>query len=347
MTALAIILGVANVHAALIPYYQMDSLAILSDAIVFAEELDDGRQVMRTNEWGSVHSSREVRFRVLDAVKGTLTNGQEIVVVVSDVFTRRYAIDALSPTNQPSIPLGHALLFLERRFGALHPVLGGIKLVIGNQVYCYGQFISNPGPLWLALQRPENLNLPDVEPYTEVKLREDLILAMQKAKTLSKPKRVALDEVIRKMPLTQVPGDADRKFTEPQRRQTEAETKELKAMNNKTGWQQVWRLEQSSISDKYEAARALVSSNMTVRAVTNVLGQFSAAVRYHGLIIGKKTESFSRRGVSYKFPDGTIDILFIPNGEQFDDWKFDEIRLHTNREERATDPEPGVAGEMR
>ena len=151
------------------------------------------------------------------------------------------------------------------------------------------------------------------------------------AQSLEPKSQEKIDEIVRPRPAI---------GTSPPQPEAEDSSCTNGCQEKKTGWQQVWRSEQSSISDKYEAARVLVSSNMTRRAVTNVLGQFSAAVRYHGLAIkGEKAEAFSRQGVRYKFSDGQIDILFIPDGEQFDDWKFDQIRLHTNREERATDPD--------
>jgi len=84
----------ATAFAAYIPYLKMDSLAIQSEAVVLAAELDLGQQTTRTNEWGHLYQCREARFRVIETLKGSLTNGQDITVLIGAIYTRRHETDA-------------------------------------------------------------------------------------------------------------------------------------------------------------------------------------------------------------------------------------------------------------
>jgi hypothetical protein len=68
----------------------------------------------------------------------------------------------------------------------MRPVLGGVKLVIKDEVFCYGQFVSNPGPLWLARMAPENIQVRKEEPYGEDLLMKDVKIAIEEARKLSK-----------------------------------------------------------------------------------------------------------------------------------------------------------------
>ncbi len=202
---LMLVLGCTRAFAALIPYFKMDSLAVQSEAIVLVQELDFGKETTRTNQWGYQYTCLETRYRVLQALKGAITNGQDITVVIDRLYTRRFETDCLTTNTPTVVPLGRALLFLEGRFDALRPVLGGIKLIIGNQTYCYGQFVTNPGPLWLAPQRPEYIEIADSEPYTESLLLKDLGMALDKAKTLVKPERFSAEQGKRKIQPSKTP----------------------------------------------------------------------------------------------------------------------------------------------
>lgn len=60
-----------------------------------------------------------------------------------------------------------------------------MKLIIDGETYCYGQFVGNPGGLWLARMAPENIRVPSTEPYSEELLLQDALAALEKAKDLT------------------------------------------------------------------------------------------------------------------------------------------------------------------
>jgi hypothetical protein len=124
----------------------------------------------------------EFTLRVVRAVKGGRKPGEQLVVELNSLYTRRHMDSWPIRSDTPPVPLGRGLFFLNQTNGVWHPVTGGVKLLIDSEVYCYGQFVSNPGPLWLARMAPENITIPTTEPYDEGFLLVDLGAALEKAK---------------------------------------------------------------------------------------------------------------------------------------------------------------------
>src|SRR5689334_15233581 len=76
--------------------------------------------------------------------------GGQLVAEVSSLYSRR-RMDTWADQPRPApVPLGRRLFFLNRTDGVWQPATGGVKLLIGGEVSCYGQFVSNPGGLSLA-----------------------------------------------------------------------------------------------------------------------------------------------------------------------------------------------------
>ena len=185
--------------AALIPYYRMDSLAFQSTDVILCDE-GKAVKVTKTGSGGFQYECHDVTFTVVKALKGSLKAKEKITVELELVYTRRLAGDAFGEpgAKRPALPKGRALLFLEGKNGTVwRPVLGGVKLILNNEVYCHGQFVSNPGPLWLARMAPENVAVDPRQPYGEGALLKDVEAALKKSKDLTRPVRLsALDPSI-------------------------------------------------------------------------------------------------------------------------------------------------------
>ncbi|AWM38302.1 hypothetical protein GobsT_35710 [Gemmata obscuriglobus] len=159
----------------------MDSLAFLASDIVLCDEVkaDVGQST----------------FAVVEVFKGDCKPKQQLTVEVDSSYTRQVVPQVLQKDRNAAekVPLGRVLLFLKRAkaIGAVgevwRTVLGGVKLVVKGEVYCYGQFRGNPGALYLARMAPENIKVPDATPYDEKLLVEDLKAALKKAEGLKEP----------------------------------------------------------------------------------------------------------------------------------------------------------------
>ncbi len=186
----------SSASAARIPYYRMDSLAYLSSDIVLCDEV---RYVKKTKK-PEGYEYYEATFTVVQTLKGACRPKEQITVEVDMVYTR----EVLGWTKEqreklPALPLGRVLLFLAKEREVWHPIYGGIKLIMGGETYCYGQFLTNPGPLYLAKMAPENIDVWATTPYSEDLLLKDLEAALEKAKGLTKATAVdVIDDVIRK-----------------------------------------------------------------------------------------------------------------------------------------------------
>ncbi len=181
-------------QAKLIPYYRMDSLAFLSDAVVLCEEQSLATRSIQHEGWQETVA--HVRCRVTQTFKGDLAAGAEFEIEYGSLYSRVLPGDeggtyldrkgrverVVEPkTLQPS----RALLFLRR--AAAGPLLWEVvsaKLIQGEQVYQFGQFRSNPGGLVLAPQKSENIHLAAADKYGPTQLIEDLRAAFQQAATL-------------------------------------------------------------------------------------------------------------------------------------------------------------------
>ncbi|MCE9562595.1 MAG: hypothetical protein K8U57_11150 [Planctomycetes bacterium] len=172
----------ANAQAALIPYYRMDSLAFQSTDVILCDEVK--------------YEESEATFTAVEVFKGSCKPKEKLTVKLDSLY-RRTLISQPPLEKAEELPLGRALLFLNkvkvngpegRDFW--EPVDGGVKLVIKGETYCYGQFGSNPGPLWLARMASENIKVQAASPYNEELLLKDLRVALEKAKGLKEPSRV-------------------------------------------------------------------------------------------------------------------------------------------------------------
>jgi hypothetical protein len=167
--------------AAEIPYYRMDSLAFLASDIVLADEV---RYETRKDRWGWDYP--EATLTVVRALRGSCEPKQRLTVALDGTYTRIRVGDA-SGDKRPTAPMGRALMFLKKdEDGRWRPVAGGVKLIMGGEAYCYGQFRDQPGPLWLARMAPENIEVPADAKYGEAELLTDLAAALEKAKGLAK-----------------------------------------------------------------------------------------------------------------------------------------------------------------
>ena len=176
-----------------IPYYRMDSLVFLSDAVVLCEEQSVATWSIQHEGWRE--TSTRVRCRVLQPFKGELVPGSEFEIRYGSLYSRVLPGDeggtyldakgkVLRTVEPKTLPPGRALLFLRRATGPLPWEVVSAKLIQGEQVYQYGQFLSNPGGLVLAPQRPENIRLGPAQKYGPAQLVEDLRAALQQAATL-------------------------------------------------------------------------------------------------------------------------------------------------------------------
>lgn len=184
----------ASVQAALIPYYRMDSLALLSEAVVLCEEQSVMTRPVGQASWHM--TATRVRCRVVQAFKGGLAPGAEFEVEYDPLYSRVLPggeggtyLDSkgnvVRVVEPQTLPPGRALLFLRRAAaGPLPWEVVSAKLIQGEQVYQFGQFRGNPGGLVLALQKPENIRLASAERYNPARLIEDLRVALQHAVTL-------------------------------------------------------------------------------------------------------------------------------------------------------------------
>ncbi len=182
-----------TVQAKLIPYYRMDSLVFLSDAVVLCEEQSVSARPIQHEGWRETVT--RVRCRVLQTFKGELIQGSEFEVEYGSLYSRVLPGDeggtyldargkVLRTVEPKTLPPGRALLFLRRATGTLPWEMVSAKLIQGEQVYQFGQFLSNPGGLVLAPQKPENIRLAPAEQYGPTQLIEDLRAALQQATTL-------------------------------------------------------------------------------------------------------------------------------------------------------------------
>ena len=184
----------SSVQAALIPYYRMDSLALLSEAIVLCDEQSVTTRPVGKARWHL--GATRVRCRVVQAFKGGLASGAEVEVEYDPIYDRALPgseggtyLDnkgkVLRVVEPRTLPPGRALLFLRRAAaGPLPWEVVSAKLIQGEQVYQFGQFRGNPGGLVLAPQGPENIRLAPGERYDPDRLIEDLRAALEHAATL-------------------------------------------------------------------------------------------------------------------------------------------------------------------
>jgi hypothetical protein len=193
-------------HAALIPYYRMDSLALLSDSIVLCEEQDVQFKTIQHKRWSEVKTT--VRCKVILAFKGDLKTESEFAIEYDSLFRRHLRFKGGSTVmDTPGggkhvvppeyLPPGRALLFLKKLKDSDSYSIVTAKLIQGDGVVQFGQFESNPGPLVLAPQHPENIKLPTTQKYGEAQLIEDLLIALEKAPSLKEPIRIMAWEALK------------------------------------------------------------------------------------------------------------------------------------------------------
>lgn len=183
-----------SAQAKLIPYYRMDSLAFLSDAVVLCEEESVSTRTIQHERWQETVT--RVRCRVAQTLKGDLAAGAEFEIEYGSLYSRVLPGDEggtyldrkgrVERVVEPkTLPPGRTLLFLRRAAaGTLFWEVVSAKLIQGEQVYQFGQFRSNPGGLVLAPQGPENIHLAPADKYGPTQLIEDLRAALEGAATL-------------------------------------------------------------------------------------------------------------------------------------------------------------------
>lgn len=162
----------------------MDSLSHLASDIVLCDEI---RYVKMTSGFRG-YDYYEATFTVVQTLKGSFRPKEQLTVEMDMIYTRRLTRSRGAPgENSPAIPMGRSLLFLTKDQKVLRPVIGGVKLLVDGEVYCYGQFLDNPGPLWLERMAPENIEVPADRPYDEESLLKDVQAAQEKAQGLTEP----------------------------------------------------------------------------------------------------------------------------------------------------------------
>ena len=207
LVAALLLMVPVTVQAALIPYYRMDSLVFLSEAVVLCDEQSVTTRPVGQAGWHL--TATRVRCRVAQAFKGGLAPGVEVEVEYDPLYARvlpggEGAIYLNSKGKvervvEPQIlPPGRALLFLRRAAaGPLPWEVVSAKLIQGEQVYQFGQFRSNPGGLVLAPQKPENIHLGPTERYDAARLIEDVRAAVRHAATLREAVPMSAFDVVR------------------------------------------------------------------------------------------------------------------------------------------------------
>ena len=196
LSACLLLLLPPTIQAKQIPYYRMDSLAFLSDAVVLCEEQSVSTRSVQHEGWRETDT--RVRCRVAQTFKGDLPPGAEFEVEYDALYSRVLPGDeggtfldakgkVLRTVEPKTLPPGRVLLFLRRAAGPLPWEVVSAKLIQGEQVYRFGQFRGNPGGLVLASQGPENIRLAPAEKYGPTQLIEDLRLALERAATLKEP----------------------------------------------------------------------------------------------------------------------------------------------------------------
>ena len=201
-----LLMAMSETRAALIPHYRMDSFALLSDIIVLCEELDIQPKTVKHVGWTEVKTV--VRCRPLRVFKGVLDINSEFTIEYDSIFVRRiYFSD--TQTNGKLAPPGRALLFLKKGKDSDSYSIVTAKIIQGDDVMQFGQFLMNPGPLVLAPQKPENIKLPPNQKYSEDQLIEDLLIAVRKADMLQKPVPINASDNQLQFPPIVISVDAD------------------------------------------------------------------------------------------------------------------------------------------
>ena len=188
------------VAAAWIPYYRMDSLILLSDAVVYCEELAIQRSEIKHPQWTEEKTS--VRCKVLKVFKGEIRQNEIINVEYDAIFRRQRNSDngqfTLDSTGNfvlqsppKSIPEGRAAIFLKRVAGTDSYLPITAKLVVSEKVLAFRQ-MGNPGPLALEDQAPENITLKKDQLYGEKEFLKDIEMAITKSKSLKTPTAVSV-----------------------------------------------------------------------------------------------------------------------------------------------------------
>ena len=169
-----------------IPYYGLDSLAFQASEIVLGVA-DESIKKRGTSIHGFGYEYYETVFVVDRTMKGSLRTKEVLTVEVPTDYV------GTSPHRKyKGVPKGkRALLFLRGNKRKYRPVTGGVKLILKGEVYCYGQFYGNPGPLYLCSMAPENFKISRAVIYDEALLLKDLGIALEKAKRLVAP--IAID----------------------------------------------------------------------------------------------------------------------------------------------------------
>ncbi len=197
--AMILLVEASPVVAALISHYRMDSFILLSDAVIYCEELDIQHREIQHQKWTEVRTF--VKCRAIRTFKGEIMEGTILTVDYPSIFRRhlrfegaQYAKDSTGKVVVKSppkyIPIGRALVFLRKEdpAGLYQPVTA--KLVQPNEVLQFGQFQGNPGPLVLAEQKPENISLELGQSYGEKELLKDVEIAFEKSRVLKKPVQI-------------------------------------------------------------------------------------------------------------------------------------------------------------
>ena len=185
-----------SARAKLLPSYRMDSLVLLSDTVVFCEEEDVRFNKIQHGAWTEERTI--TKCKVIQTFKGDLKTNVEFMVEYDSIFKRYLAnqggytqVDAsgkvLRVVQPEYLPRGRVLLFLKRNPDNGANVVVSAKLVQNGEVFQFGQFQSDPGPLVLGGQGPENINLSKGRKYGEQELLQDLVIALKKADSLKAP----------------------------------------------------------------------------------------------------------------------------------------------------------------
>jgi hypothetical protein len=187
--------GILMAHAKLIPYYQMDSYAFLSDDVVLCDEKSVQFKQVQHEKWTEVKTV--VLCKVLRTFKGNIYPAEEFQIEYDSIFKRNLlgkeghveedSTGKVERIVQPEyLPAGRALLFLKKEKNTNSQNIITAKLIQTDQVYRFVQGM-NPGPLILFPQEPENIKLKDGQKYGEAELIEDLLIALKKETLLKKP----------------------------------------------------------------------------------------------------------------------------------------------------------------
>jgi len=104
----------------------------------------------------------------------------------------------------------------------------------------------------------------------------------------------------------------------------------------------IWRSSGATVSQRCDAASALLSPGMTISEVETILGTPDAMMRERGLVI-PDGGWVKRWGWRYEFPDGAVCLRFQHSTNHFSTWPYQHAFFFSTRVTRRPESEVSVS----